>query len=101
VPEKQRLQRFTHKNKQKYNVTHIHKFLVHLCVNIGPQTAINQDIVGELKDAPVPEIKEDGTANPEEAKQEAPVEAESPMPKPEDGTEVEESPEKVVSLDGT
>ena len=68
VPEKKKLQRFTHKNKQKYNVTHIHKFLVHLCVNIGPQTGINQDIATDLKDAQVPEGKEEGTSQPEEAK---------------------------------
>lgn len=41
APEKKRLQRFTHKNKQKYNITQTHRFLVHLCANIGPQTGIN------------------------------------------------------------
>ena len=63
--ERLKLVRYTHKQKMKYNVTNTLRFFCHICLNIGPQVGINQDIAGDLKDAQVP--KEEPAAT-EEAK---------------------------------
>lgn len=48
--QKQKLKRFTEKNKAKTELTRLTRMLLHLSLNIGPQTKVNEDIEEHLKD---------------------------------------------------
>ena len=50
VVQKKKLIRITEENKMKPNLTQLTRMLLHLSLNIGPQTKVNEDIEEQLKD---------------------------------------------------
>ena len=48
--EKKKLIQFIENNKTKPDISSWHKMIIHLAMNIGPQTGINEDIIEERKE---------------------------------------------------
>ena len=56
--EKKKLIKYTENQKMKPNLSDWHKMIIHLAMNIGPQTGINEDIIEEMKEEQDGEFKE-------------------------------------------
>lgn len=50
VVQKRKLQRLTEQNRAKTELTRLTRMLLHLSLNVGPQTQVNEDIEEQLKD---------------------------------------------------
>lgn len=57
--EKKKLIRHFESTKMKPNLARWHKLLIHLALNIGPQTGTNEDIIEAIEEEPA---QEDGAA---------------------------------------